>query len=615
MINLLKSPWGHGALRTIVCFFVFNILTFHLFRNHDKIRVLRDLARNRVADAQEVLSRPVHVMDWGKMGIKVAAMTKLAEFYVENPKLDRKPLNKMLEKEFPWWAQTRPIFTPWANKSSLHPFTSSRRPPYKTAITMCVGKDNVVMATHFIVTLRSVLNSKLPIEVAYAGNSDLPLRQREFLRSLAPDIYLLNLLETFDDEFAGLSRGGWAMKPFAMLASRAPRVILVDADSIFLTTPDYLFDTDPGLIATGILFFHDRFLRAFDTSRQDWLRGMLKDAGRVPSATINSTFFLSHQLNHEAESGVVCMDKSRAPVFLSLMFSSWMNLQSVRDKVTYRIVHGDKETYWLAAELAGVPYHFQHGYAGLIGVAMDKKEAEVKKKKEEQEEKERKEKEEKEKKEKEAKEELAKKEKEWKEKALKDMNEKIENMKKAEEEKEKKEKEKEKQREKEEKKEKEDKEKQEKAEKEKEEKEKQEKTEKEKEGEEGKQGKEGKDEKEEKKQEEETERGKDAKNEEKEAEESQDDDEKSKNSKDKDRKNRKHKNKDGASEKNEDDGETTKSQEDMDHDDKSKSDDNDKKDTKEKSDKENNEEKNEKAHNEGHTTTDKAEGNDNGNDS
>ena len=54
------------------------------------------------------------------------------------------------------------------------------------------------------------------------------------------------------------------MKPFALLASKYPRTILVDADAIFLRSPDDLFDQHAGLSETGALFYHDRAIGSDD---------------------------------------------------------------------------------------------------------------------------------------------------------------------------------------------------------------------------------------------------------------------------------------------------------------------------------------------------------------
>lgn len=51
------------------------------------------------------------------------------------------------------------------------------------------------------------------------------------------------------------------MKLFAVLASRCQRTIFLDADAVFLQSPDRLFETKAGLMEIGALFWHDRAFR------------------------------------------------------------------------------------------------------------------------------------------------------------------------------------------------------------------------------------------------------------------------------------------------------------------------------------------------------------------
>lgn len=48
------------------------------------------------------------------------------------------------------------------------------------------------------------------------------------------------------------------MKPFALLASRIRKAILVDADVVFPHRPDSIFESHPKLHETRTLFGHDR---------------------------------------------------------------------------------------------------------------------------------------------------------------------------------------------------------------------------------------------------------------------------------------------------------------------------------------------------------------------
>ncbi|KAL8277398.1 hypothetical protein RQP46_010238 [Phenoliferia psychrophenolica] len=156
------------------------------------------------------------------------------------------------------------------------------------------GQDQFQYAVHLIATLKHVHHTPLPIQVVYAGNSDLPPDRRAALRSISPDVETLDVLHFFNEDDVGLVGGGWAIKVFAILASRFEEVIIVDADAVFLQDPEMLL-REEGYVETG-----------------------------------------------------ECFGLTSEPV-------------------TYKNTYGDKESFWMAFELAQIPYHFDPPFAALIG--------------------------------------------------------------------------------------------------------------------------------------------------------------------------------------------------------------------------------------------------------
>ena len=243
------------------------------------------------------------------------------------------------------------------------------------------------MAAQNIRVLRNVLGSTLPIEIAYAGEDDLPERWRKRIEGLGPNIEFVNLHEVFDNDKVGM--GGYFMKPFALLASRFQKPMLLDADVIFLRSPDELFTSDSGLAETGTLFYHDRAVYGDSTGwlgTLAWIKEVLGE--RKPSRALRQSIFWQETLEHQMESGVVVMDKGRPGVFASLVFAAWMNTWPVRGFVMSHVCGewcssgsertrdgslangrstGDKESYWLAAELSDTLYTFNPNYASMIG--------------------------------------------------------------------------------------------------------------------------------------------------------------------------------------------------------------------------------------------------------
>lgn len=128
-------------------------------------------------------------------------------------------------------------------------------------IVIVTGREHFRYAAHLITNLRDVLGSKLPIEIAYAGEDDLPRDHRVALRSLGDEVFFLDVLSVFSDDTLMLKDGRSAIKPFAVLASRFQQVILMDADAVFLQKPETLLDAHQGFKSTGVLLFHDRLLR------------------------------------------------------------------------------------------------------------------------------------------------------------------------------------------------------------------------------------------------------------------------------------------------------------------------------------------------------------------
>ena len=290
------------------------------------------IANSTHSQLEAIVHEPIDISDFAGMGDRMALFSRLAHAVTQDETLDHNPLLTLLREQFHWWEPAWSIYAPWNPRS--------RTKKQTTGIVICVGANNFIYAGHLIRTLRKTLNSTLPIQIAYSGEADLPFEKRAALKALDNNIQTLNLLDYFDDHIAGLQDGGFAQKPFAMLASRFQKVILLDADTIFLQNPDRMFEREPGLTDTGMLFWHDRAFRQDGDSNADrhsWIRGLM--SGREPSRMLNQSLFWTDGVFHEMESGAVCMDKGRSSVFMSLVFSAWMNTREVRS-VTYAHTYG-----------------------------------------------------------------------------------------------------------------------------------------------------------------------------------------------------------------------------------------------------------------------------------
>lgn len=272
--------------------------------------------------------------------------------------------------------------------TSLFPFldkpprnTSSRTPlsdlrssivPGSAGIVIPTGDRTVRYAAHLIAQLRQVLGSELPIQVVYAGDGDLSAANRSRLAAIplasGPPLEFLDIHTVFDDSallrFTSSATGGWALKAFAALGARFEKVIVLDADAVFLQRPEDGLLEHPAFRRTGALLFHDRLLwqHAF-ADRHAWWRAEI----RRPSAQMDRSLVWTQEYAEECDSGVVVLDKGRLEVLMGLLHVCWQNTAEVREDCTYRMTYGDKESWWMGLELAGSGYEFSAHYGGIVG--------------------------------------------------------------------------------------------------------------------------------------------------------------------------------------------------------------------------------------------------------
>jgi len=115
----------------------------------------------------------------------------------------------------------------------------------------------------------------------------LPWEYRETLESISSNtsaggtIRVVDINNFFPDPEGVMNMpGGWALRPFAILASSFKKVILTDADTVFLQDPALLLE-EPGFQDTGALFYHDRVLGPAGDEIYDWVDHLLDDVNAM----------------------------------------------------------------------------------------------------------------------------------------------------------------------------------------------------------------------------------------------------------------------------------------------------------------------------------------------
>ncbi|KAI8879398.1 glycosyltransferase family 71 protein [Backusella circina FSU 941] len=248
------------------------------------------------------------------------------------------------------------VLYPWIKPHWKHVFDINKNQQGR-GIVMCVGNDYFGHAVTAITAIRNVLDSDLPIEIFYIDEYDLSEDKRNYFDSL-DKVSTRPLVNAINDQYTQF--GGWAMKPYAILASRFSEVLLMDADVFLFQKPDVLFE-DAGYQTTGALFFLDRTLFPnWDVGRQ-WMNSFLP----TKSSYVKESRWYLDTSAHEQESGIVVIDKRKA--LFGLLSTCKMNDKNERDKVAYERIHGDKETFWVGFEMVQTPYTFVRSYGAVIG--------------------------------------------------------------------------------------------------------------------------------------------------------------------------------------------------------------------------------------------------------
>ncbi|GAN02981.1 alpha-1,3-mannosyltransferase [Mucor ambiguus] len=257
-----------------------------------------------------------------------------------------KMYNQLEEAIFPW---IRPY---WKNV-----FEMNLKSQHTQGIVMCVGNGQFQHAATSVHAVREILKSDLPIEIFYIDRYDLSQEKIDYFNSI-PNVKTQDISKRINNYYTRF--GGWALKPYAVLASSFTEVILMDADVFMVKKPESFFE-DEGYKKTGALFFLDRTLFNNYHEGRKWLKSFLP----THSTYLKESRWWKTTSTHEQESGIVVIDKRKG--LFGLLATCKMNDKLERDRVSYRHSHGDKETFWIGFEMIQAPYAFVRSYGAVIG--------------------------------------------------------------------------------------------------------------------------------------------------------------------------------------------------------------------------------------------------------
>jgi hypothetical protein len=257
--------------------------------------------------------KDVHDFDIAHLARQTAVMKDLLRIHDRLPTTTRElqeeeaafrhTIETMQQALYPW------ITKPKDGNSTYHSFFDLINSYTQDAgVVISTGKNGGFRwAVHQIITLRRVLNSTLPIEVFYGGDDDLPENYQHFIAGIEaafPDsgtITTIDITKRFPDPdgILGLP-GGWAMRPFAILASSFKTAILADADTIFLQDPRVILE-EPTYKEYGSIFWHDRTLSPAPGETYKWADEILESAKAKNMDKVQEAGWFKHETFYEME--------------------------------------------------------------------------------------------------------------------------------------------------------------------------------------------------------------------------------------------------------------------------------------------------------------------------
>ena len=268
---------------------------------------------------------------------------------------------------------------------SAHLLSSSSfetyEPSNKRGVLIAMGpvKSHFAGALSTIRSLRNTFKCDLPIEIwSYGSEFKLfPPSAKRLLESI-PNVSHHALEEA--DSFSGLNWElerdwyrdyvGFSSMARALWSTQLDEVMAIDIDTVLFVSPEKIFNTKQYL-ETGTLFLFDKFLpwwpHYYPPYDAQWIHQFIKSYDgtfdHLPVWNLSSIpyyerdefrHFSRSGSQHLAESSLVLFDMRRHKRTIAIL----KDITTRLGQELYKNIYGDKESYWIACELARVPYAF-----------------------------------------------------------------------------------------------------------------------------------------------------------------------------------------------------------------------------------------------------------------
>ncbi|KAJ8537293.1 hypothetical protein ON010_g13305 [Phytophthora cinnamomi] len=279
---------------------------------------------------------------------------------------------------------------PTAALATNSPSLSQRGAKFDSTVTrdkgiiMCMHNDAVAMGLSLVRELRCLGNKEL-VQIYHCFPEEMSEENRALLLGADDRLEIVDVCSDLVErkvltrEVAEKFRNWW-IKPLAMYHTDITEVMLLDIDDVFMHDPAVLRTTE-GYKNTGTTFFYDRVLFSREFFNQDmngtsYLKRMLNEfdyakyglePGSQPSKRLRRSYAYRGMTSHEQDSSLVAIDKSRSGQAMPIMF--WLITEErfrMKRLGLEPFSYGDKETFWLAFELAKKEYFFSPWGVGDI---------------------------------------------------------------------------------------------------------------------------------------------------------------------------------------------------------------------------------------------------------
>jgi hypothetical protein len=189
-------------------------------------------------------------------------------------------------------------------------------------IVICAGGRRYLANAWVCLKRLRAATCRLPVQVWHLGKAEIDEKIKTLFAGLGAECVDAHRMKR---KHPARIRGGWELKPYAMLHSPFRQVMLLDADNVAVRDPSFLFDT-PEFEKTGAIFWPDYYHADGKKALPIW-----RSCG------------LRRPAEPEFETGQIVLDKERC--WKALCLALWFNEHS---DFYYRFIYGDKETFHLA---------------------------------------------------------------------------------------------------------------------------------------------------------------------------------------------------------------------------------------------------------------------------